>query len=950
MIDLQTIAAQSPLTVEQLEAIEHFMDAPNLLSPEAVRKQLHWFAVELQLATYYFRSTPLEEIAQHALALAASRIVQTHSDGGLGIQLISEQAETAVYIVEDVSRRTIEIEERIESRYPTFRLESYQTAPIRGDLRLRLYLAGRPTFDPDRTQKGFQAHATQQFLQRSSQEAKDRYQALWTSVRKDVAPRVHVSHKEDSGETRLMLGVRGSRPLATLSAFSHLFHRAGVAIARKYVEPFADDVEIMTFYFNDEQVDIAGLERELIAAVLLPSGGVSSLFSDELLSAQQTLYATAAAAFAHQFVSEFDDYAVVRAAVAHDLEAKGVLDSMRLNLTKNTFSTARIAVTSARYHHIVRLLFDHFAALHVGAGDAAQIKAQLERALSRDVSYHRDRTILGFFLAFNELIEQTNFFSRTRATVTFQLRTAFLNREEFDAAPFGLVFLVGREFVGFHVRFRDIARGGIRIVRSRTADAYARNVDTIFLENYGLAATQQSKNKDIPEGGSKGIVLINEGLADSDAAAANAFKSYVDGLLDLMIGPREQPHDEPKAVLFLGPDEGSAGLMDWAATHARSRGYSLWKSFSTGKGLELGGVPHDRYGMTTLSVHTYATATLEKLGLAEERIFKIQTGGPDGDLGSNEILISRDNTKAIVDGSGVVYDPAGLDREELTRLARARVPVAEYDKTLLSDQGFFVGVTERDVRLPDGTEVPNGEDFRNRFHVSPYMQADLFVPCGGRPSAINLANWRNLLDDSGKPRVKVIVEGANLFITQEARLRLEEHGVIVFKDASTNKGGVTSSSLEVYASLAMTDAEYQEHMVVEGGLVPDFRSALVDQIRARIVHNATREFELLWEEWQRGAGALSNLSDRVSRHINRLADAIAGSDLVDRTVVRETVLRRYTPPVLLNLVGVAGIVDRVPRAYLNALIASQIAADYVYSTGLSATEVEFANFVAQIVS
>lgn len=37
------------------------------------------------------------------------------------------------------------------------------------------------------------------------------------------------------------------------------------------------------------------------------------------------------------------------------------------------------------------------------------------------------------------------------------------------------------------------------------------------------------------------------------------------------------------------------------------------------------------------------------------RATKVQTGGPDGDLGSNEIKISKDRTVGIVDGSGVAY-------------------------------------------------------------------------------------------------------------------------------------------------------------------------------------------------------------------------------------------------------------------------------------------------------
>ena len=41
-------------------------------------------------------------------------------------------------------------------------------------------------------------------------------------------------------------------------------------------------------------------------------------------------------------------------------------------------------------------------------------------------------------------------------------------------------------------------------------------------------------------------------------------------------------------------------------------------------------------------VHTYVTELLKELGEDEDKITKFQTGGPDGDLGSNEILISKD--------------------------------------------------------------------------------------------------------------------------------------------------------------------------------------------------------------------------------------------------------------------------------------------------------------------
>ena len=164
-------------------------------------------------------------------------------------------------------------------------------------------------------------------------------------------------------------------------------------------------------------------------------------------------------------------------------------------------------------------------------------------------------------------------------------------------------------------------------------------------ENYALASTQALKNKDIPEGGAKGVIL-----PDLDANPRVCFESYVDSILDLLIpgvspGIKEKIVDlyDKEEILFFGPDEGTADMMDWAALHARERGMPGWKSFTTGKGqAQLGGIPHDLFGMTSLSVRQYIVGIYRELGLDEKNITKVQTGGPDGDLGSNEILLSKD--------------------------------------------------------------------------------------------------------------------------------------------------------------------------------------------------------------------------------------------------------------------------------------------------------------------
>lgn len=83
-----------------------------------------------------------------------------------------------------------------------------------------------------------------------------------------------------------------------------------------------------------------------------------------------------------------------------------------------------------------------------------------------------------------------------------------MSKNDYPITPFAIFFVVGPEFRGFHVRFRDVARGGIRIIKSSNFQVYTTNVTTIFDENYNLASTQERKNKDIAEGGSKGTFLL----------------------------------------------------------------------------------------------------------------------------------------------------------------------------------------------------------------------------------------------------------------------------------------------------------------------------------------------------------------------------------------------------------------------------------------------------------
>ena len=67
---------------------------------------------------------------------------------------------------------------------------------------------------------------------------------------------------------------------------------------------------------------------------------------------------------------------------------------------------------------------------------------------------------------------------------------------------------------------------------------------------------------------------------------------------------------------------------------------------------------------------------------------------------ADEILLSSDKTIAVIDGSGVLADPTGINREELIRLAKLRVPISHFDKSKLGGEGYLVKIEDQDVKLP----------------------------------------------------------------------------------------------------------------------------------------------------------------------------------------------------------------------------------------------------------
>ena len=942
-------AASTGLSENDIKEIEKLILQRGNFKEDKVKNGIYHFCCKLGMHPHYFRTTPIESIASHIEAILAAEIVaKNRGSNQLDVDFVSEQQDSAMYLVNDDHEKAIEIERRLENAFPDYRLQSYRTPGIDLDSHFRSYFVERPVYAlPDAPQEEIDINkvAARQFLESTTEEAKERYQRVLKESFNWLQPYIDVTDNVRD-EIRFMISVpmEGSRRF--ISGISDIINYYGLVSKHKYAEPFSNGRLIISIYLDAESTrpHIENIVNDLSLIYINPENELSPMIRQNLLSVHEAFYAASVWKFTHQFLTGFSlEYTALRRHLENRPELLDVLTTLRTRLVKDSFTEARILQTIFDYPEEIKRLYQIF---HNKFNPQESFEPDKIKSFVETAAHEIDRDILKFFNLFNQVVLKTNFYKKSKTSLAFRLDPAlFLDAIEYPEAPYGIFMVLGKEFRGFHVRFRDIARGGIRIVRSRDPENYDQNSDFIFDENYNLAYTQQKKNKDIPEGGSKGTILLNLAYQDSGEAA---FHKYVDGLLDLILPNGEiKDYYGKEEILFLGPDEGTADVMSWASQRARRRNYPFWKSFSTGKPLSEGGIPHDVYGMTTNSVHEYVLCILEKMGLKEEDVTKVQTGGPDGDLGSNEILISKDKTLCIIDGSGVLFDPVGINKQELIRLAKERAMVENFDKSKLSPKGYFVHVNDINVKLPNGEVVESGFDFRNTFHLNSNLKADLFIPCGGRPKSINIQNWKQLLDEDGKPRFRFIVEGANLFITQPARLALEERGVIIIKDASANKGGVTSSSLEVLGALALTDDEYQELLCVTDGKEPEFRKNYVNDVLNTIRENARMEFNALWQEHQKTKKPLSILSDELSNKINSVTDSIHRSDLWKNSTLLHAVIERHCPPTLVKKIGVEKIIQRVPKNYLRAIVSSYLASHYVYKFGLHADEIDFHEFLRE---
>jgi len=725
---------------------------------------------------------------------------------------------------------------------------------------------------------------------------------------------VDLEHETDPGLSRIVVAVGNSRTRTMLERVATRLSRFAINIHRAYLDLINDpgngQVSILGFVVQSPEGDAIDADSELWRHVRRDLLRIKWIDEDVLALAD-----------------EHPDLGITRAEVVH-----GLCNLAHQILVKtNPYAFARDRLFRLARKHInqtrkiVDLFMDRFNPESPLDDQTFETQAKaISEEIETEVDLEDARMLLHRLIEAIRAILRTNVYLEQRYALSFRIDPTFLATDERDEIPYGVFFVHGRSFNAFHVRFRDIARGGVRAVRPRGLEQHAREAERLYDEAYGLAFAQQLKNKDIPEGGSKAVLLV-----EPDNPIPRCFKAFADSLLDL-ISPDERMrgaivdrfgHQE---LLYLGPDENiTPDLIEWIVDRAKRRGYPLPSSFMSSK--PGAGINHKEYGVTSEGVTVFLDVALRSVGIdpkAQPFTIKI-TGGPDGDVAGNEIKILHreygDNARivGIADGSGSAEDPDGLSHDELLRLVSLSAPIAHFDRDKLGPRGRVVGVDEQD-----------GFHLRNTLHNR--IVADAFVPAGGRPRTIHSGNWKQFLTSDGTPSSKVIVEGANLFLTPEARRELSDCGALIFKDSSANKCGVICSSFEIAASMLLSEEEFLS-----------IKKQFVEEVLIKLRRLARREAELLMREHQRSPHTpLPDISIRLSRIMlygsDSIEESLDGFNDTDRKLTQELVLE-HLPAILVKTAG-DRLWDRLPDSYLRWIIAKSLAARIVYKEGLDFLE------------
>nr|WP_321360734.1 NAD-glutamate dehydrogenase [uncultured Hyphomonas sp.] len=524
----------------------------------------------------------------------------------------------------------------------------------------------------------------------------------------------------------------------------------------------------------------------------------------------------------------------------------------------------------ARYPVMTRLLTELFACRFDPSKDLSlrqreeacrEICDKIEVSL-RDVSALADDQVLRRLTDLILGVQRSNFYQTAadggpHSFVSLKIASRVL-RDVPEPKPFREIFMSSPKVEGVHLRFGPVARGGLRW-SDRAAD-YRTEV-------LGLVKAQQVKNAVIVPVGSKGGFYPKQLPDRSDRNAwfeggRDAYKEFIAALLELtdnlVNGEVTHPPDTvvwdgEDPYLVVAADKGTATFSDTANAISLEKGHWLGDAFASGGSA---GYDHKKMGITARGAWEAVKRHFREMGkdIQSEPFTVIGVGDMSGDVFGNGMLLSPEiRLVAAFNHMHVFVDPDPVDsaknlaeRQRLFDLPQSSWE--DYDTSLISKGGGIFARAAKSIELSDEIKALTGLSAET---VTPDQlitallksKADLLW-FGGIGTYVKADSETNsevgdrandaIRVGAHQLRVKVVGEGANLGLTQAARIEFALSGGRINTDAIDNSAGVDSSDHEVNIKILAAEA------IRLGNLEEDNRNDLLASMTDDVAHHVLR--------------------------------------------------------------------------------------------------------------
>jgi glutamate dehydrogenase len=467
----------------------------------------------------------------------------------------------------------------------------------------------------------------------------------------------------------------------------------------------------------------------------------------------------------------------------------------------------------------------------------SELTADLEEVASLD-----DDRILRRFQNTIESILRTNFYQlndkgQPQPTFAFKIDSRQIDDLP-QPRPFREIFVYSPRVEGVHLRFGMVARGGLR---------WSDRPQDFRTEVLGLVKAQQVKNAVIvPVGAKGGFVPKNlPPMSDRDAwfkEGTESYKIFINALLDVtdnldedtIVPPqRVQRYDGDDPYLVVAADKGTATFSDTANSISEGRHFWLGDAFASGGSA---GYDHKKMGITARGAWEAVKRHFREMNrdIQTEPFTAAGVGDMSGDVFGNGMLLSRatrliaafDHRDIFIDPNP---DPARTWEERKRMFDLGRSSWKDYNTDLISKGG---GIFSRQLKsIPLSPEMQSLLKL-NKASATPQevmtailkMDVDLLW-FGGIGTYIRARSETDadVGDRANDPiritasevGAKVIGEGANLGLTQLARIEFNKKGGRSNSDAIDNSAGVNSSDMEVNIKIALGAAVKSGKLTIE---------------------------------------------------------------------------------------------------------------------------------------